>query len=251
MRLRGRQRGMQVVGLALEAHEPRRQPSPAALGEADLQTLVLVEQPGQEQVAEQALRAPHVGGGAGDGDVAPHVAVAGEVRRLVEERVVQHRQGGVLHRPPDRVEVGVVDRHSLGQHDGHGADAPLAGRRGDLPGRPLRVEARGEDRRPQPLGIGRAVVDDVAVVGGVELLAPGPGSSAVAAVEKVPGMMRSTSRPSRSMSRRRPAALRCDTPGSGGSTTLEPILPFSEGRCPARRPRPPASRPSPACTGTG
>ena len=52
------------------------------------------------------------------------------------------------------------------------------------------------------------------------------------AVENVPGMIRSTSRPSRSMSARRPAELRWLTPGSGSSTLLLPIAPLRAGTPP-------------------
>ena len=73
----------------------------------------------------QALRPPRMGGGTGDDDVPPDVAVAGEVGRLVEEGVVEDRQVGPVEGPPDGVEAGVVDRKSFGQHDRGGGDVLL------------------------------------------------------------------------------------------------------------------------------
>jgi hypothetical protein len=79
-----------------------RQPAVADLGNAGVDIGVLVEYLTDDEVGEEPGRAPRVSGRARHHRIAPDVAVAWEVRRLVKEAVEKDRQVGVVHYVPER-----------------------------------------------------------------------------------------------------------------------------------------------------
>ena len=150
--------------LLVETHDEVGQPAVPGLDGADTQIRVPVEHAADEYVGEQALRAPRMGCGSGESGIAPDVAVAREVRRLVEEAVVHDRQVRLVHHGEDRVEIGVVDRQSLGQYDPYPGQPILLGQLLDHLRRPLGVTRMGETQRLQSPGIGRGVVGEISVI---------------------------------------------------------------------------------------
>ena len=161
----GRNRAVRdETNLLVEAQDEVGQPTVAGLDGADAQVGKAIEQAADQYVAEQSLRAPRMRGGAGERGVAPHVAIAGEVRRLVEERVMHDRQVGFVHRGEDRVEIGVVDRQALGQHEPHAGDPVLLGQPRDLARRPLGIAGVGEHQALEPARVGTGVVVEIPVI---------------------------------------------------------------------------------------
>ena len=127
-----------------------------------------VEHPRQQQVGQAKLRAPGVGCGAGHDDVVPHVAVAGEVGGLVEERVVQQRQVRGGHCGPDGLQVGVVDGKALGQRQHGPGHRRLVGALLYVAHRPFHVLAGEHQQALEPAGVDGAEVGHVAGVGFVQ-----------------------------------------------------------------------------------
>ena len=165
----GKARG-EVVGLVGHAVQPSAEPAAGALGEADPQRGVAVEHAAQRDVGEQSLCAPRVRRHACDRQVAPDVAIPGEVRGLVEEGVVHERQVGIVHRLPDRRQRRIVDRHLLGQQHLDRGEPRAIGDRPQLGCRPLGVARVHQRRRLETAGVATAVGVEIAVVGGVQLV---------------------------------------------------------------------------------
>ena len=105
--------------LTLEAHEPRTEPSAAAFGETDgrFGNCRAIR---QDDVPSRRW-APHGAPPRARARRGPrHRGDPGKVGRLVEEREWwSSGRFGFTHRGPDRVEVGVVDRHPLRSTTGH------------------------------------------------------------------------------------------------------------------------------------
>src|SRR6266700_3362382 len=72
--------------------------SSGVLARADAEIRVPVEHAAYQNVREKSLCAPDVRRGTCDDRVAPYVAIAGEIWRLIEEAVVQVRQVRCIHR---------------------------------------------------------------------------------------------------------------------------------------------------------
>jgi hypothetical protein len=117
------------------------------------------------------LAAPGLAGAAAHGRVLPDIAVAREVRRLDGERVVHDRQIGLVGGRPEGLEVGVVDRHPLGQQGPDCGDPVLARVLLDHLRAPGGVGGQREDHALQAPRVGCTVVRHVPVIGAIE--APG------------------------------------------------------------------------------
>ena len=163
--LERRQRVPAHLGQLVEAGGPEGQPAVAALERRQTQLRVAVQHAGADQRRHVALGIPHVAGGALQEHVVPGVPHAGGIGDGHGEGVDDHRQIVLLRRRPDRLPVGIVQRHR-GRTDGKDADRPrLPAAAADLGHRGGHVPARDQDDAGQPVRIGRAVVLEEAVIG--------------------------------------------------------------------------------------
>ena len=90
------------------------QPAVTNLGDAGVDVGVLVEDLPDDEVGKETCCPPRMGGGARHDRIAPDVAIAREIRRLVEEAMEEDRQMGVVHDIPKRRQVWMVNRFALG-----------------------------------------------------------------------------------------------------------------------------------------
>ena len=122
-----------------------------------------------------------------------------------------------------------MDGQPLWQDDSGGADEGLTFERADHTCSLLRGRSGHEDRRLRPVRVGLAVFGDVPVVGGVSILSREveASKSADTAVEKVAGIKRWMSMPSRSMSSRRPREFSSFTPSATGTPKVALTFPLS------------------------
>ena len=82
------------------------QPAVTNLGDAGVDVGVLVEDLPDDEVGQKPRCPPRMGGGTRHDRIAPDVAIAGEIRWLVEKAVEEDRQMGVVHDIPKRRQSG-------------------------------------------------------------------------------------------------------------------------------------------------
>ncbi len=151
--------------LLVEAPSPERQPAKAAFEHPHAQCGIAVEEAAADERGDKPHRAPRVRRGAADKDVLPQIEVARVIGRVPGKAVIGDRQIVVCGGLPDRVEVGVVGRHVLGQERHHRDRpfrlAPFA----DLAHCLGHVARGGDDHALEPVWIVAAEIRHVAVIG--------------------------------------------------------------------------------------
>jgi len=90
------------------------QPAVTDLRDAGIDVRVPVEDLPDDEVRQKARCSPWMRGGTRHDRIAPDVAIAGEIRWLVEKAVEEDRQMGVVHDIPKRRQIRMVDRFALG-----------------------------------------------------------------------------------------------------------------------------------------
>src|SRR5437016_13710433 len=103
-----------VDRLLVHALRPERQPAGAALEDAHAQAGIPIEDPGADEGRHESHTAPWVRGETAEEDVVPEILVAGEVRRIPREAVMDDRRVMLLRGLPAGCQSRVIDRDGFG-----------------------------------------------------------------------------------------------------------------------------------------